>query len=86
MTVKVAFATGEAKQLLVPLSALVARGALPGVYVIDGDHVPLRQLRTGDVSGDRIQVLAGLDGGERIATDPAAAARWLIAQRHEEAR
>ena len=86
MTVKVAFATGEAKQLLVPLSALVERGELQGVYVIDGDHVTLRQLRTGDVSGDRIQVLAGLDGGERIATDPAAAARWLIAQRHEEAR
>lgn len=86
MTVKVAFATGEAKQLLLPLSALVQRGELQGVYVIDGDRVTLRQLRTGDVVGDRIQVLAGLDGGEQIATDPAAAARWLIAQRHEEAR
>jgi hypothetical protein len=54
--------------------------------VIDGNQVALRQVRTGDVTGDRIQVLAGLDSGERIATDPDAAARWLIEQRRKEAR
>ncbi|EIL86892.1 RND family efflux transporter MFP subunit [Rhodanobacter sp. 115] len=86
MTVRAVFAIGEAKQLLVPLGALVERGELQGVYVIEGDRVSLRQLRTGDVVGDRIQVLAGLDNGERIATDPAAAARWLIAQRHRAVR
>ncbi|WP_329742439.1 efflux RND transporter periplasmic adaptor subunit [Dyella sp. A6] len=86
MTVKVAFATGDARRLLVPLSALVQRGELQGVYVIDGDHVSLRQVRTGDVSGDSIQVLAGLEGGEHIATDPDAAVRWLIEQRRKEAR
>jgi RND family efflux transporter MFP subunit len=86
MTVKVAFATGQAKQLLVPADALVRRGELQGVYVIDGGQVSLRQLRVGDAVGDRVQALAGLDDGERIATDPAAAARWLIAQRKKEAR
>jgi hypothetical protein len=84
--VRVAFATGDAKRLLVPLNALVQRGELQGVYVIDGNQVALRQVRTGDVTGDRIQVLAGLDSGERIATDPDAAARWLIEQRRKEAR
>jgi len=86
MTVRVAFATGDAKRLLVPLSALVQRGELQGVYVIDGNQVALRQVRTGDVTGNRIQVLAGLDSGERIATDPDAAARGLIEQRRKEAR
>jgi RND family efflux transporter MFP subunit len=86
MTVKVAFATGEARQLLVPLDALVQRGELQGVYVIDGHRVSLRQLRTGDTVGDRVEVLAGLDDGERIAADPAAAARWLVAERRRAAR
>jgi multidrug efflux pump subunit AcrA (membrane-fusion protein) len=81
MTVKVAFATGEAKRLLVPASALVQRGELVGVYVLDGHGAALRQLRIGHRLADDVEVLAGLDDGERIATDPAAAARWLTADR-----
>ena len=77
MTVKVAFASGNEKRLLLPRSALVQRGELVGVYVL-GDHdVALRQVRTGYRFGDNVEVLAGLGDGERIATDPAAAARWL---------
>lgn len=81
MTVKVAFATGEAKRLLVPASALVQRGELLGVYVLDEHGAALRQLRIGHRYADQVEVLAGLDDGERVATDPAAAARWLIGHR-----
>lgn len=81
MTVKVAFHTGQAQRLLVPASAIVRRGELQGVYVIGADGVSLRQVRTGERYGERIEVLAGLDGGERIATDPAAAARRIVASR-----
>lgn len=87
MTVKLAFAGADAGQaagvgpLSVPASALVQRGELTGVYVVGGHDVSLRQLRVGDVQGDRATVLAGLAAGERIAADPDAAARWLIAQR-----
>ncbi|HET9032205.1 MAG TPA: efflux RND transporter periplasmic adaptor subunit [Dokdonella sp.] len=77
MTVKAAFATGEAKRLLVPLTALVARGELQGIYVVDGSHVRLRQIRSGHRFGDSVEILAGLVAGERYATDPAAAAQWL---------
>ena len=77
MTVKVAFVTGKIRQLLVPAAALVQRGELLGVYVLGEHDVALRQLRAGHRYGDRVEVLAGLDDGERIATDPAAAARWL---------
>jgi RND family efflux transporter MFP subunit len=85
MTVKLAFAGAGAAAgdgvLSVPASALVQRGELTGVYVVDGDTVSLRQLRTGDAQGDHVTVLAGLAPGERVAADPDAAARWLVAQR-----
>lgn len=86
MTVKVAFATGEAKRLLVPASALVQRGELLGVYVLDEHGAALRQLRIGHRYADRVEVLAGLDDGERVATDPVAAARWLIENRSTDSK
>lgn len=84
-TVKLAFANAVAgaPTISVPRSAVVERGELAGVYVVAQGQVMLRQLRLGDVQGDRVTVLAGLDAGERVASDPAAAARWLVAQRAE---
>ncbi|WP_448101469.1 efflux RND transporter periplasmic adaptor subunit [Luteibacter jiangsuensis] len=81
MTVKVAFATGQTRRLMVPASALVRHGELQGVYVIGGGSVSLRQVRVGERYGDRVELLSGVDGGERIALDPSAAARWLIDHR-----
>ncbi|MFC5434980.1 efflux RND transporter periplasmic adaptor subunit [Rhodanobacter umsongensis] len=81
MTVKVAFAIARERRLLVPASALVQRGELQGVYVLAQGGPQLRQLRTGARYGEAVEVLAGLDDGERIATDPAAAARWIGAHR-----
>ncbi len=81
MTVKVAFATGETKRLMVPVSALVQRGEIVAVYVIGKQSVTLRQVRTGYHRGDRVEVLSGLDDGERIASDPVAAMKYVVAQR-----
>jgi hypothetical protein len=83
MTVKVAFATGEVKRLLVPASDVVQRGELVGVYVVDDHGVVLRQVRTGNRDGDQVEVLAGLDDGERVATDPQAARAYLEKQHAE---
>ena len=77
MTVKVAFATGAAKRLQLPTSALVQRGELVAVYVISDHGVSLRQVRIGIRDGDHVDVLAGLDDGERVADDPQAAMAWL---------
>ena len=82
MTVKVAFAVGQATRLLVPVSALVRRGELSAVYVVGTDYsVGLRQLRLGHRIGDEVEVLAGLAAGDRVARDPEAAALYLI-KRH----
>jgi RND family efflux transporter MFP subunit len=71
---KVAIAAGESHRLLVPATAVVQRSELRAVYVVGVDgRVALRQVRLGRPLGDRVEVIAGLAKGERVATDPAAA-------------
>ncbi|HET9474163.1 MAG TPA: efflux RND transporter periplasmic adaptor subunit [Steroidobacteraceae bacterium] len=78
MFVKVAFVVGETQRLLVPATSLVERGEVTGVYVIDtAGRTSLRQIRLGHRIDDKVEVLAGLDAGERIATDPLAAMQRL---------
>ncbi|MDE1885128.1 MAG: efflux RND transporter periplasmic adaptor subunit, partial [Xanthomonadaceae bacterium] len=80
MTVKVAFAAGGTQRMQVPVSALVRRGEIDGLYVIGADNsVGLRLVRLGHRSGDDVEVLSGLAAGERVARDPNAAVRWLVA-------
>lgn len=65
-----------AARILVPRQAVVRRAELDAVYVLAEDGRPLlRQVRLGPVAGDRVEVLAGLAAGERLALDPQAAAR-----------
>lgn len=54
----------------VPAGALLRRGELTAVYVVQGERFVLRAVRTGAAVGDRVQVQAGLKPGERVATDP----------------
>jgi len=63
-------------RLFVPASALVRRAELDALYVVASDGNPvLRQVRLGRRDGDRVEVLAGVGAGERVALDPQAAAR-----------
>ena len=81
-TAKVVFViAGGAAVLQIPRSALVQRGEVSGVYVLDGNRLSLRQLRLGLRVGKLVEVLAGLKNGEMIATDPVAAVQALAAQR-----
>jgi RND family efflux transporter MFP subunit len=74
MFVKVGFVIGEADRLLVPESAVVERGEVTSVYVVDAQNaISLRQLRLGQRFGDDVEVLAGLRAGEHVALDPMAA-------------
>jgi RND family efflux transporter MFP subunit len=78
MFVKTAFVIGDADRLLVPAGALIRRSEVSGVYVVAGDRrVRFRQVRVGNVFGERIEVLAGLEEGERIALDPVRAGIYL---------
>jgi RND family efflux transporter MFP subunit len=78
MFVKVGFVVGEAERLLVPASALLARSEVTAVYVVDpSGRTSMRQVRVGHAVADRIEILAGLVSGERVALDPIAAMKEL---------
>jgi RND family efflux transporter MFP subunit len=69
------FVTGVERALAVPASALVRRGEVTAVYVLDAQDRPrLRQVRPGEpVGANDVEILAGLVAGERIAANPVAA-------------
>jgi len=66
------FTTGVKRALAVPATALLKRGEVTAVYVVDRAGRPqLRQVRVGESVGDRqVEILAGLSQGERIAANP----------------
>jgi RND family efflux transporter MFP subunit len=65
-----------AAPISIPASAVVRRAEMTGVYVLSAQGQPLlRQVRLGRSDGQQVQVLTGLSAGERLVTDPAAAAR-----------
>lgn len=66
---RVFLATGERKGILVPRAAVVERGALTSVWVVDGQNIArMRLVKPGMVQGDRVEILAGLSAGERVVT------------------
>lgn len=68
---RVQFTIGSRKAVVVPTTALVDRGGLTGVYVVNVDgKLRFRWLRTEHGADDGRVVLAGLDAGERIVTAP----------------
>lgn len=66
------FATGEARKLVIPYSAVLRRSEITGVYVVDAkSRVSLRQVRLGEPTAKgEVEVLAGLNPGDTIALDP----------------
>ena len=69
---RAAFSRGERSSLLIPRTAVVERGQLQGVYVLDRNKVAdLRYVTLGQSSGTDIEVLAGLQDGERLVAKPA---------------
>jgi RND family efflux transporter MFP subunit len=66
------FVTGKAKKLLVPAAAVMRRGEVTAVYVIDEKNAArLRQVRLSEpLAGGFHEVLAGVSAGEKVALDP----------------
>lgn len=79
--VKVLFTVGETRRLLIPLSSVVYRSEVTGVYVLIDGKPALRQIRPGAIFADQLEILAGLSAGELVATDPIAAAIELTSTR-----
>jgi HlyD family secretion protein len=70
MYANVSFEVEQAKEaLLVPESALCSRGGERGVFVVEARLARFRRLATGIESEGLVQVLEGLEGGERVVVD-----------------
>jgi len=79
---RVAEVKGETDRLLVPTRALVERGEVTAVYVVDANGgTSLRQIRPGHRFDDRVEALAGLSAGERVALDPVGAMKQLATRK-----
>lgn len=82
--VKLRFEKGVQQLPVVPKHAVVQRSEVTGVYLLQDDRVIFRQIRPGRALDEEwIEVLAGLDLGERVVTDPVLALAMLKAQRDE---
>jgi RND family efflux transporter MFP subunit len=67
------FARGERPALLIPRTSLIERGQLQGVYVLDANQIAgLRYVTLGRSAGEQIEVLSGLQDGERLVATPGA--------------
>ncbi len=61
------------EQAAVPTAALVWRGSLPSVFVLENGVPSLRVVRVGyPVGSDRVSVVSGLSGGETVILNPPA--------------
>ena len=66
------FPRGERDAMIVPQAALLHRGQLDAVYVVGKDEIAnLRYVTLGRPSGNDIEVLSGLNSGDRIVAQPA---------------
>ena len=61
--------------LLIPLSALVQRGQLTGVYVVEAKILHFRLVKIGPRLGDKVEILSGLSAGETIVSGDVQKAR-----------
>ena len=67
------FSRGQRQALMIPRTAIVERGQLQGIYVLDQNKVAnLRYITLGKLSGADVEVLAGLQDGEQLVARPGA--------------
>jgi multidrug efflux pump subunit AcrA (membrane-fusion protein) len=60
----------EHDAILVPSGAVTRAGQLEIVQVVQDDRVLKRLVRTGPTYGERVEILSGLDDGDRILPRP----------------
>ena len=67
---KARFSVGQKQAIQVPQKAILQRGQLVGVFIVDpSDVVRLRLIQAGKTYGDRTEVLSGINDGDRIIVE-----------------
>jgi RND family efflux transporter MFP subunit len=71
LTASASVPAGSKQVVLAPLSAIVMRGSLATVLLLDSSGIAqLRYLTLGEVHGDKVEILSGLNGGEKLVDSP----------------
>lgn len=67
MTASVTLTGNYSRQAInIPLAAIYQSGDKPSVWVVTGEKIALRQITTGNFGNGKVEVLSGLEQGERI--------------------
>jgi RND family efflux transporter MFP subunit len=69
---RAAMPVGETSALRAPASAVVQRGQMELVFVVVNGHAQLRIVKTGKRIGNEVELVSGVDAGERVVTEGAA--------------
>lgn len=69
---RVAMPVGETTALRVPATAVVQRGQMEMVFVVRDGKAQLRLVKTGKRIGSEVELVSGVEAGERIVTEGAA--------------
>ncbi len=65
--VKVKIPVAKKEAIVVPIDAIVQKGQLTGVYTVDDKNViSYRLIRKGDTNGSNIEILSGLNVGDKV--------------------
>lgn len=65
---RVRLPVGKARVITLPRAAVVSRGGFDAVFSVTRDNVArLSMVKTGAIYGDRIEILSGVDAGDRVA-------------------
>jgi multidrug efflux pump subunit AcrA (membrane-fusion protein) len=71
MFARVVVKTGEERMMLIPASAVVPQGQLTGVFIVDDNQIArFRLIRTGRRFDDTVEIITGLDEGQRFVLTP----------------
>jgi RND family efflux transporter MFP subunit len=71
MFARAALTVAERPLMRIPVSAVVNKGQLTGVFIVDEhDTARFRLIRTGRSADDQVDVISGLSPGTRIVTSP----------------
>jgi len=67
------FAAGRRDALRVPRAAVIGRGGMDGVFVVEAGRARFRMVQlAGSTTGEQVEVLSGLRAGERVVLTPPA--------------
>lgn len=64
-------ATGESNSIRVPTAAMVVRGQMEIVFVVEKQHAQLRIVRSGKRTAGKIELLSGIAPGESVVIEDA---------------